>query len=116
MASGLVRHERSAPAVVAGTGHRLAAPFRVAFAPPDQRGTQRAMPVTIDIRPNLDTFAGNAFYRKSAAVDQRINVFDLKSAAGHGALDRLSCFVHGDAIEMEATSRFDRRKGDVRDI
>jgi hypothetical protein len=37
----------------------------------------------------------------------------MKSAASSGALDSLSCFVHGDAIDMEATSRFLCGKGDV---
>jgi hypothetical protein len=40
----------------------------------------------------------------------------MESAAGRGALDSLSCFVHGDAIDMEATSRFDRGKGDAPDL
>ena len=33
-----------------------------------------------------------------------------------GTLDSLSCFVHGDAIDMEMTSRFVCGKGDVPDI
>ena len=49
----------------------------------------------------------DALHRKAAAVDQRIDIFDMESAAGSGALDSLSCFVHGDAIDMESrTSRF----------
>jgi hypothetical protein len=40
----------------------------------------------------------------------------VESAAGCGALDSLSCFVHGDAIDMEKTSRFDCGKGDAPDI
>ena len=39
----------------------------------------------------------------------------MESAAGRGALDSLNCFVHGDAIDMETTSRFDRGKGDAPD-
>jgi hypothetical protein len=31
----------------------------------------------------------------------------MEGAAGRGALDSLSCFVHGDAIDMGMTSRFD---------
>ena len=38
------------------------------------------------------------------------------NAAGHGALDRLNCFVHGDAIDREITSRFVCGKGDAPDI
>jgi hypothetical protein len=37
----------------------------------------------------------------------------MKSADGGGALDSLSCFVHGDAIDMDITSRFDCGKGDA---
>ena len=40
----------------------------------------------------------------------------MESAADRRALDSLSCFVHGDAIDMEMTSRFDCGKGDVPDI
>src|SRR5580692_6502814 len=94
-------------------GHRLAAPFAVLFAAPDQRGVYDIMSVAVDIRPDLDALPGDAFHSKAAAVDQRINIFNMKSAAGCGALDSLSCFVHGDAIDMEATSRFLCGKGDV---
>ena len=40
----------------------------------------------------------------------------MESAIGRGALDRLNCFVHGDAIDMEMTSRFAGLKGDVPDL
>jgi hypothetical protein len=40
----------------------------------------------------------------------------MESTAGLGALDSLSCFVHGDAIDMETTSRFDCGKGDAPDL
>ena len=39
----------------------------------------------------------------------------VESAAGRGALDSLNCFVHGDAIDMEMTSRFVCGKGDAPD-
>ena len=97
-------------------GHRLAAPFAVAFAAPDQRRVHDIMPVAIDIRPNLDALSDDALHRKAAAVDQRIDIFDMEGAAGCGALDSLGCFVHGDAIDMEATSRFDCGKGDAPDL
>ena len=58
------------------------------------------MAMTIDIRPNLDAFSDNAFDGKAAAVDQRINIFNMENAADRGARDSLSCFVHGDAIGM----------------
>src|SRR5580692_879922 len=97
-------------------GHRLAAPFAVLFAAPDQRGVHDIMSVAVDIRPDLDALPGDAFHSKAAAVDQRINIFNMKSAAGCGALDSLSCFVHGDAIDMEVASRFLCWKGDAPDI
>jgi hypothetical protein len=40
----------------------------------------------------------------------------MESAAGRDALDSLSCFVHGDAIDMETTSRFFSGKGDAPDL
>jgi hypothetical protein len=40
----------------------------------------------------------------------------MESAAVRGALDSLSCLVHGDAIDMEMTSRFDCGKGDAPDL
>ena len=54
------------------------------------------MPVAIDIGPDLDALADDPLDRKAAAIDQRIDIFDMESAAV-GALDSLSCFVHGDA-------------------
>ena len=54
IAAGLVRDERSAPAVVAVMGHRRAAPFAVLLAAPDQRSGHHIMAVAIDIRPDLD--------------------------------------------------------------
>jgi hypothetical protein len=39
-----------------------------------------------------------------------MNILNAESAADSGVLDRLNCFVHGDAIAMEMTSRFDRAK------
>ena len=103
IAAGGVGHERAAPAVVAVMGHRRAPPFAVLLATPDQRRGDHIMAVAIDIRPHLDALADDALHREAAAVDQRENVFDMESAAG--ALDSLSCFVHGDAIDMEMTSR-----------
>ena len=113
MASGLLRHERSDPAIVAVMGHRLAAPFPVTLAPPQQCRRHNIMPVTIDIRPDFDGLSDDPLHGKAAAIDQRINILNMKSAAGRGALDSLSCFVHGDAINMDMTSRFDCGKGDA---
>jgi hypothetical protein len=63
------------------------------------------MAVAIDVGPDFDTLPDNTLHGEAAAVDQRIDVFDMESAA-RSALDSLSCFVHGDAIDMEKTSRF----------
>src|SRR6266404_4800087 len=116
VAPGLVRDEQSAPAVVAVMGHRRAAPFPIALATPDQRRAHHIVPVAIDIRPDFDALSNDTLHRKAAAFDARINIFNMKSAADRGALDSLSCFVHGDAIDMETTSLFDCGKGDVPDI
>jgi len=74
-----------------------------------------AVETVLDVRPHLDAFADDPFHRKAAAVDQGINVFDVESACS-GALDSLSCFVHGDATDMEMTSRFVCGKGDAPDL
>jgi hypothetical protein len=74
------------------------------------------MAVTIDIRPDFDALSNDPLHRKAAAIDQRINVFNMESAAGRGARDSLSCFIHGDAIDMGITSRFDCGKGDAPDL
>jgi len=110
----LIRHERPAPAIVAVLRHRLIVPFVLALVTPNQGCGDDIMPVTINIRPNFDGLADDSLNRKTAAVNQRINSLDMESAAG--TLDSLSCFVHGDAIDMEATSRFDRGKGDAPDL
>ena len=68
------------------------------------------MAVAIDVRPYLDALADDALHREAAAVDQRINVFDMESTAGCGALDSLSCFVHGDATDMEMSVPFPLRE------
>src|SRR5450631_1616169 len=105
IASGCVRDERTAPAVVAVADHRLATPLPILLAAPDQRGSRHIMAVAIDVCPDFDTLPDDTLHGKAAAVDQRIDVFDMESAA-RSALDSLSCFVHGDAIDMEKTSRF----------
>src|SRR5580692_4898670 len=74
------------------------------------------MPVAIDIGPDLDALSDDAFHRKAAAVDQRIDIFNMENPAGCGALDSLSCFVHGDAIDMETTSRFGSGKRDAAEV
>src|ERR1700730_16685164 len=105
MLAGLNRHERSAPAVVAAVmGHRLAVPCVSALRAPNQRCGNDIVPVTINIRPDFDALADDSLNRKTAAVNQRIDIPDMESATG--TLDSLSCFVHGDAATgMEMTSR-----------
>jgi hypothetical protein len=73
------------------------------MAPNHSRGNDIA-PVTINIGPNFDALADDSLNRKTAAVNQRINIRDMESATG--TLDSLSCFVHGDAAtDLETTSR-----------
>ena len=91
-------------------------PVMVALETPEQRRVHDIVPVAIDVGPNLDALSDNALDGKAAAIDQRINIFDMESAANSGALDSLSCFVHGDAIDMELVSRFDCGNGDVPNI
>ncbi len=110
--AGLLGDERAAPAVVAVMSHRLAPPLPVALEPPYQRCVHDIVAVAIDVRPDIDTLADDPLDGKAAVVDARINVFNVKCACG-GALDSLSCFVHGDANDMEKTPRFGRGKGAV---
>ena len=72
------------------------------------------MSIAINIRPHVDALADNPLHGKAAAVNARINVFNVKGACS-GALDSLGCFVHGDA-NMEVASLFVCGKGDVPDI
>src|SRR5229473_3259161 len=116
IASGCVRDERTAPAVIAAVDHRLATPLPILFAAPDQRRGRHIMAVAIDVCPDFDTLPDDTLHSKAAAVDQRIDVFNMEGAAGCSALDSLSCFVHGDAIDMEKTSRFVCGKGDAPDL
>jgi hypothetical protein len=63
------------------------------------------MTVTVDVGPHLDALAHDPFDGEATAVNQRVNIFDMESA-GCGAFYGLRSFVHGDAIDMETTSRF----------
>jgi hypothetical protein len=84
--------------------HRLAVPFVIARMAPNHGRSDNVVPVTVNIRPNFDALADDPFNRKTAAVNQWINIPDMESAAG--TLDSLRCFVHGDAAtDMEMTSR-----------
>ena len=40
------------------------------------------MAVAIDVRPHLDALARDALHGKAAAIDQRVNIFDMESTAG----------------------------------
>ena len=91
IAAGAIGHERAAPAVVAVMGHRRAAPFAVLLATPDQRRGNDIVAVAIDIRPHFDALADDALHRKAAAVDQRINVLDMESAAARSRQFELFC-------------------------
>ena len=90
--------------------HRLALPFAVLLAAPDQRGADDSVAVAIDVRPDLDAFARDALHGEAAAIDRWIDVFNKESAAGRGTLDSLNCLVHGDAIDKKAGARFPCRE------
>ena len=62
--SGLIRHERSAPAIVAVVSHGLAPPLPIVLATPNQRGAHYVVPIAIDIRPDLDPLTGDPFTGK----------------------------------------------------
>ena len=63
------------------------------------------------ISENLNRLADNPFDGKATAIDNRIDVFDVKCASGDAFHD-LSGFVHSDAIDMRMSSRFELRKRD----
>ena len=77
--------------------HRRALPVAVAFAPPQQRRGDHVVAVAKEVGPHLDRLADDAFDRETAAVDQRIDVFNVKRPADRGALNGLGCLIHGDA-------------------
>ena len=104
--TSLIRHKRSDPAVIAVMGHGRTLPLAVLFATPDQRHGNYIMAVTIDVRPHFDRLADDTLHGKAAAIDQRVDIFDMECAAGSGARDGLSCSIHGDAIDLESTPRF----------
>jgi hypothetical protein len=106
IASRLLRDERADPPVIAVVNHRRAAPFPIILETPDQRAVDLIMTVAVDIRPDFDAFAGDPLHGKAAAVDLRVDILDMKSAAGCSALDSLSGFVHGDATDMRKTPHF----------
>jgi len=87
-----------------GHGHTL--PIAILFAAPDQRRDDHVMAVTIDVSPHFDALADDTLDGKAAAIDQRIDIFDMECAAGSGTRDGLSCSIHGDAIDMENAPRF----------
>ena len=69
-----------------------ALPVAVALAAPHQRCGDDIVAVAIDIRPDVDPFAHDALHRKAAAIDDRINVFNMESAAVCDALDSSGLF------------------------
>src|SRR4029079_18617653 len=99
---GFDGRESGGPAVVAMMDHRFTPPVPVLLAAPDQCGTDRGVSATIDVGPDLDPLARNPLHGKAAAIDQRIDAFDQKSAACCGSFDGLNCLVHGDAIDKKA--------------
>src|SRR5439155_20873374 len=77
MASRRFGYERAAPAVVAVMAHRLPPPLPVLCVAPDQRCCHHIVSVAINVRPDLDALAHDPLHGKAAAVDARINVFDM---------------------------------------
>src|SRR3954469_5366390 len=51
--AGLERGERAGPAIIAVMDHRLAPPFPVLLAAPDQRGADHGLAVAVDVGPDL---------------------------------------------------------------
>src|ERR1700687_1728718 len=73
------------------------------------QSSSRSSAVTGSSDASIDDSSFRASSRQTAKERGGI----VTSAAGRGALDRLNCFVHGDAIDMEKTSRFACGKGDA---
>jgi hypothetical protein len=59
------------------------------------------MAVAVDVGPDLDPLTDNPLDRKPAILNPRVDILDMEAAARNGTLDSLSCFIHGDAIDME---------------
>jgi len=116
IASRLVHLERASPSIVAIKLHGYPMPIVVLLTVPQQGGLDRLRSVPINIRPYLNPFPGQAFDRVAAAIDQRIDILNQKSAACRGAFKSLNRFVHGDAIEIGKTVPSGCAKGKVPDI
>ncbi len=103
MTAELAGHELAVPAVIDVVLHRHALPIAIDFAPPQQRCGDDVVAVAIDVGLNLDPLADDPFDRKAAAIDQRLDGFDMKRPAQCRADHGLGCFIHGDAKYVEHT-------------
>ena len=76
IAAGFVRRKAPHPPVVVVQGHGNAEPF-LPFAPPQQLSREHDLAIAEDVGPNLHLLADGAFDRKTAAVDEGIDVLDI---------------------------------------
>ena len=87
------RHGRN-PAVVAVMAHRDAVPERLGLGAPAQGGRGHFVSVAEYVGPDVDGLAGNAFDRKTAPLDARIDVLNHVAAADGAADGRPTQMFH----------------------
>jgi hypothetical protein len=63
-------------------GHGHAEPFLGSFAPPQQLGREYGMAIAKNIGPDLYFLADGSLDRKTAAIDEGINVLDVDAMSG----------------------------------
>lgn len=99
VAAGLGRREAGGPAVILLCSHGNARPFVGGFQPPQKLGGEHGMAIANNIDPYLHGLAGDPLDRKTAGVDDGVNVFDVDAATRQVA-DRRDSHVrcHGSVV------------------
>ena len=84
MPAELGGREARRPAVIAEEAHGHALPGALAFAAPDELGSQHIMAVTQNVGPDIDRLADDAFDGETPTVDPGIDVLDVEAAFDGG--------------------------------
>jgi hypothetical protein len=68
--------------------HGSSLPFVILLATPDQRSSDHVVAIPKDVGPHVDGLSNNALDGKASIVEARINVLNVKRAAGSRASNR----------------------------
>jgi hypothetical protein len=82
VSAGFRRRKICRPTVVWPRQHRNAGPFVGGFRPPQQLRGKDGMTVPKNVGPYLHRLACNSLDRKSADVDERIDILDVDATTG----------------------------------